>query len=702
MPNAFTITLAGQDITRYVQWLDDPSDNTVSWPNAQQVKIDSVLGQGAGNGGAASGRAATATFLTKLGPIGTAVGAGTIVNALPTTNLLSAQQSDAETGTDYSGFSLGLGASGHFAQDFTQAWHGSASFKVTTDGTGTFQSACANVPVASYTPGGTYTFSAYVLAATGQTPSLRFYCQANDHLSGNMSIGQVTTITPVSSGWTRYSVTVTLPASFTGLSIIGLRLDTGGTAQATTFFIDGLQIEQNSSPSAWVLGGTTSTPQLVRQGEVVITDSSGTVIFGGFAGQLHDATSRTQYATQVDSYDYWQQLAHIQINEVFDGVTDLTAIRYLITTYAPWIDLTLLPAFSATTLLGQVWRNKTLQWGLQQIADRAGYQIYVDPYKRLLYNTPTAAFPAPFSLSDTPDNSTSFPYQFESIDVDDTAIINRVTFYGGKQPTPDFAQDVSTQANGNNKVFVLAYYPRKSSSGQVLVSVGGVDQVVGYSLGTGAQNTLKSAGGDCDVLLDPSARTMTFDVAPAAGTSVICTYRYQIPLIIQLTEENSHAFYGRYYDGSISDETVVDSATAIQRCRVLLLEQAYGLTTIKLWCWKGGLQAGQQLQLTNTVRGINNTYIIQEVTAQPVSPTTVQYEVTLGAWNWNLVDVLQNLARATAGNDMTEVETITPTKVDIRPATSAVLSITTNTLTRSMGQYNPGAGLGMYPGLSSI
>ena len=81
MPNAFTITLAGQDITRYVQWLDDPSDNTVSWPNAQQVKIDSVLGQGAGNAGGASGRAATATFLTKLGPIGTAVGAGTIVNA---------------------------------------------------------------------------------------------------------------------------------------------------------------------------------------------------------------------------------------------------------------------------------------------------------------------------------------------------------------------------------------------------------------------------------------------------------------------------------------------------------------------------------------------------------------------------------------------------------------------------------------------
>jgi hypothetical protein len=524
MPNTFTITLAGQDITPYVQFLPDPSDNTISWPNAQPFQIDATLGQGAGNSGGNSGRAATATFLAKLGPIGTAVGAGTIV----------------------------------------------------------------------------------------------------------------------------------------------------------------------------------TRPTLVRQGEVIITDRTGVVVFGGYAGGLADASNRTQVATQISCYDYWQQLAHITINEVFDGISDIAAIRQLITSYAPWVDLSLLPAYASTTLLGQVWRNKTLQWALQHIADISGNQVYIAPNRRFIYNSPTQALAAPFTLSDSPDNSTSFPFQIESVVVDDTAIINRVTFYGGKQPTPDFAQDVSTQANGSNKVFVLAYYPRKSSNGLVIVTVNGSDLVVGYSLGTGTQNTLKSQGGSCDVLLDPSARTMTFDVAPAGGASVICTYRYQLPLIIQLTEENSHAFYGQYYDATLSDETVVDSATAIQRCRVLLLEQAYGLTTVKLYCWKGGLQQGQQLLLTDTVRGINQVFIIQEVITTAISPTTARYEVTLGAWNWNLVDVLQSVAQRTALTDQTEIETITPTQVQVNTVVSAVLSIALNPSTRTMGGYHPGAGLGMYPGLSSI
>ena len=523
MPNAFTITLAGQDITRYVQWLDDPSPNPVSWPNAQPVKIDSTLGQGAGNSSGNSGRAATATFLTRLGPIGTAVGAGT------------------------------------------------------------------------------------------------------------------------------------------------------GITQ----------------------------PALVRQGEVIITDSAGTIIFGGFAGQLHDATSRTQVATQVDCYDYWQSLSHITINEVFDGVSDLATIHSLVSKYAPWIDLSLLPAYPAGTLLGQVWRNKTLQWGLQKIADITGYQIYIDPYKRLIYNSPTLAFPAPFALSDTPNNSNSFPHLIESVDVDDTAIINRVTLYGGKQPTPDFVQDISSQANGNNTVFVCAYYMRKGSNGQVSVTVDGTEQVVGYSLGSGTKNTLKSKGGDCDLLLDPSARTVTFDVAPAVGSVVLITYRYQIPLVVQIGNQQSYSFYGSWFDGTISDETVVDTATAIRRCQVVLLEQAYGLTTIKLLCWKGGLQAGQQLQLSNTVRGLNNTYIIQEVTAKPVSPTTVQYEVTLGAWNWNLVDVLQSLAQRTSYSDTNLVETTTPIVVNIPHQAAGLLSVQVTPATHAMGSYAPGV-TGTVPGGSSI
>ena len=102
----------------------------------------------------------------------------------------------------------------------------------------------------------------------------------------------------------------------------------------------------------------------------------------------------------------------------------------------------------------------------------------------------------------------------------------------------------------------------------------------------------------------------------------------------------SHSFFGRWFDGTISDTTVLDKTTAIQRARVLLLEQAYGFEHITLQCWRPGLQAGMLLRIDHNVRGIHNAYIVQSVKVQPLGNGQFQYEVELGAWNWNLVDIL--------------------------------------------------------------
>jgi hypothetical protein len=458
----------------------------------------------------------------------------------------------------------------------------------------------------------------------------------------------------------------------------------GRTAQATFFTTLG--------PAATAVGaGSVITfPRLVRQGEVQVLDPNGVVLFGGYAGKLSDATVAKQVYTKVECYDYWQSLTRININEVLDGISDVAAITYLLTTYAPWVDQRLIPAFASGTLLGRVWRNKTLQWALKTIADQTGRQISITPTKQLLYVSPTQAQPAPFALSDTPDFSATFPHALDEFTIDDTSLINRVTFYGGKKPTPDFAQDISTQANGSNAVFMLAYYPRKSSTGKVQVLVNGTQLTVGYVLSTGAANTLTSQGGTAECLIDADARTITFATPPATGATVICIYRYQTPLVVEVTDQNSYAFYGNWYDGTISDETVVDSATAVQRCRVILLEQSYGQSTLKVRCYRGGLQAGQQLTLTNTLRGIAGTYIIQEVQSAPVAVGVFEYAVTLGAWNWNLVDVLLRLAQASANQDLAQQENVTPTQVKVSNTITAKLAVVVKPLTRPMAAYSPG------------
>lgn len=522
----------------------------------------------------------------------------------------------------------------------------------------------------------------YTVTLAGQdiTSTVQFYADDNTSLHSRLN----TTSTPASSGG------ATSPQPILVTSTLGQGAGSGSghsgrTTQCTFFTTLG------PASTAVGAGSLITTPQLVRQGEVLVKDPSGVILFGGYAGKLSDATIGKQTYTQVECYDYWQSLARITINEVLDGITDVAAILFLLGKYAPWVDTSQVPAFASGTLLGRVWRNKSLQWALQTIADQTGRQIAITPNKQLIYVSPTQAQLAPFSLSDNPDFRLSYPHAITEFTIDDTSIINRVTFYGGKKPTPDFPQDISTQANGNNTVFMLAYYPRKSTSGKVQVKVNGAQLVVGYVLGTTTADELKSQGGLADCLIDADARTVTFDVAPAAGATVICIYRYQTPLVIELTSQDSFAFYGMWFDGVISDETVVDSATAVQRCRVLLLEQAFGQITLKASVYRAGLQAGMQLQVTNSLKGINGVYILQEVISAPLAPGVWEYSLSLGAWNWNLVDVLMQLATHTQNTDLSQQENVTPTQVNVATSITSTIAVTVKQQTRAMAQYQPGA-----------
>jgi hypothetical protein len=462
--------------------------------------------------------------------------------------------------------------------------------------------------------------------------------------------------------------------------------------------------------SAVGAGTPISSPQLVRMGEVSITDATGARIFGGFASQLEDQTQYTRIYTRVTVDDFWQFCDRIIIeNETFANQSDIQIIRYLLNKYAPWIDQSALPTAAAYIFPTLPVRSKSLQWAIQKIADTVGYQVYITPSKKIFYQTPLQAQTAPFFLSTSPTFNTSFPLEVTDLTVDDTAAINRVFFYGGKRPSDDFTQDLSPQVNGSNSVFTLAYYPREASDGKVHATVNGVEQVIGFALGDTKtpSNVFKSKGGTADALLNSDAHTLAFDVAPAQGDTVLARYRYEIPLVIVVTNPASLRFYGMFLDAIISDQNVFDSRTAVQRCQTLLLQQAFGLRTIKANCWKAGLQPGMLLPVVHTVRGIDETFVVQEVHVVPLGAGKFRYELTLGAWNWNLIDVLVQLAgTATAQNDNTEEDTVA---VDILiPVQDATLhEVVLHGANHQMGVYYArstpvGDGHDAYPGFFSI
>jgi hypothetical protein len=493
-----------------------------------------------------------------------------------------------------------------------------------------------------------------------------------------------------------------------------------GRAATAEFNVQGL------GPYYTALGAGTvpTSPCLVRMGAVAIySDNAGTnLIFGGYASNMEDvATSKTEQSqiVKIDCYDYWQHLDRVYVNEVFDGQTDIQIITYLIQKYASWVSLSELPVVAAYQFGPIYFRNTSLQKALQRVADTTGYAVWITPQKVLYYTLPTQSLPAPFALSDNPNFVGSFSMKVTDFTWDDTSAINRVYFFGGKvAPDANYTQDLSMFANGNNTTFPLAYYPRSATDGKIHVNInGGPDLVLGSATGvtTGpntqyvdskgqligtnpADNILKPAG-LADVLINYDAHTLLFAYAPASGSTVTCTYRYEAPLVVTITDQSAYQFWGMYLDGSISDNTVFDKTQATQRCQVLLREQSRGLGTLKVTTWKPGLASGQVIRVDHNVKDIHDYFLIQEVETHIGSDSPgagiFQYDLTLGAWDWNMHDVINALAWQASGTDSNTDETVGQIQVaENYYNTNAALAFTTRTWTSGGVFYSRSAPVG--------
>lgn len=679
---ALKVLYAGQDVSLLVQ--------------ESSIQLSDTLGQGAGVASGSSGRATTLSFLLSgVGPVANAVGAGTTISSAPK-NLLSLNQSSVQN--DTTGFTTANGTT--LSRTTAQYWQGGASLQVVCPGSVPTEGFKAILAGSNFVANATYTLSAYVRGSG----TVKFICQNQGDFS---TVGGVFTTQLLSGAWQRISITVTMPATIPTAGM-ALHISTYSVAQAVTFFADGLQIEQGSTATAWTYGGVPASPKLVRQGEVIVSDSSGANIFGGYAVVLEDQTVKKTNYVKVSCVDYWQFLDTIIINKVYNAQTDLFIVQDLLTTYAPWVAQDLLPSSGSITLSVENFQHFTLQKALQRVANKSGWNMWIDPSKHMRYVDPTKSPTAPFSLSDQPNFTSSFQCGVDDYTIDDSSAINRVYFYGGKSLSNDLTQVLTPQANGVNDLFVLAYYPHKSSDGLFHLKVNGTDVNLGFVGGIGASNTLVANGGTANALLNIDSHTIQWDTAsiPTGTVPVTFVYRREIPLLVVVADNSSFAFYGRYLDGVISDSSVFDQSVAVRRCQTLLYEQSFGLETLTIRTWRAGIMAGQIIRVDHTMRNIHKSFIVQSVQVTPKGNGYFEYALTLGAWHINLVDAVMHLARLANPEDTSATESestiaITSTNQNV----GMHLAVTTST--RTMGGYFPrltpaNDGTDAYPGLFSI
>jgi hypothetical protein len=734
------VTLAGQDITPYVDELS--------------IDIESNLGQGPGVPQGSSGRATTCKFQSLLGPQGQALGAGQTaqfpMNAYQTAVLGDHPVALYRLGDAAGSSNIADAANNNGSSTST---NGSPILGISPGAAGGMTCADLNggywgLPMTKMPSGGSaLTFECWVLLQSiGQQqalmaigtaannggiwlgvtstgiPTLQVYgtsfgspaatCNGNFALSLNQwhsVIGFYTGsflviwVDNAHQNSVAYS-SLNTPNNFGAFIGAGVGQNHWtNLAAECAFYNYSINVSQAQNHYA----ARQATPALVRQGETIIYDSSGTRIFGGYATDLQDKTEYTRVKTDITCSDYWQDTARHVVNQIYTSEYDNQILLNLFQTYAPDIDLS---AWSQTQtyLFTKIYlRAKTLQESVQKIADTVGFDTWIDPYKKFRYQSPSTSGTAPFSLTDAPDFIRSFPCSVTTYEKDDTAIINRVFFYGGKTPSTDFTQNLSAQCNGANTTLVLAYYPREASDGKIHLYKNAVELAMGRVFAQGAANTLKSQGGTADALLNSSAQAITFDVAPLATDTITCKYRYEVPLTVMVTNQTSYSYFGRYYDGVISDTTVQDKTTAIQRARILLLEQAFGFEHLTIKYYKPGIQAGMLLRVDHNVRGIHNAYIVQSVKTKPLGNGQFEYTVELGAWNWNLVDIMVQAGKLAHLIDQLDDESedvVTAEQINQNLGAHIVLL---SPITRTSGVYYAratpvGDGHDAYPGLFTI
>lgn len=374
--------------------------------------------------------------------------------------------------------------------------------------------------------------------------------------------------------------------------------------------------------------------------EVVLTDETSTRVFAGYTTYVRRRAVRGA-VEQIECrcQDYSVLLKGVQVNAAYTDMTDAAIIADMFASLVSGDGFDVTTYVSASGTLDHIRFNRTnLLEAMRQLADRTGYDWYVDYDKCLHYFDPTSgAADAPFDLADAgqADYVSKFPMSGEGLEleVDGQDIRNRVYVYGGMYEAPPFTQRWT--ADGVMQEFWLAYQPVTIYS----ITVDGVAQTFGVDFVDNPNSY--------DCLVNYQEKVIRFyQSAPASGAEVACVYSYKVPIAVRVQDNDSYTLYGRWFDYTVVDPKIRTIEEAKEVGRAILADYATAQVTARARVERMGLRSGMRVQVWDAVLGINGTeYLIQRVVRRLGRHDQFIHELTLGAYDGGLVALLLDLKR---------------------------------------------------------
>lgn len=382
--------------------------------------------------------------------------------------------------------------------------------------------------------------------------------------------------------------------------------------------------------------------------EVIITDLNTSLkFFGGFVQRIDKIAVSTRLDAVIHCSDYTCRLDHTYVKTQYTSpVTDAYVLNDVFTRFLPEINAT---DFVDTlrTYPKLRFNRLTLREVVDQLSTGAGGDWYVDYDKKLHYFL-TEADVAPFGLSDTPNNTTLYPYSDLKVNREGTGIINRVEVVGGNYLSDDTT--IYVAGTGQDQRISIPF-SMSAGTGQTGVLMWRNDGTVGVPIWTPLTvkiGYIQELAGANDVLYYYNEKVIEQQaVWPNLANAVKLFGKLSIPLQTRYSDFVSYTFYNnRYFDAVINDQSITDKVTAQQLAQGLMARASLSATQVSCKILQPGVVSGQTIYLTNVIHSLaNSPFTVQRVVTRVKTGGFIEADLTLGVWRPELTDIIIQLAR---------------------------------------------------------
>lgn len=407
----------------------------------------------------------------------------------------------------------------------------------------------------------------------------------------------------------------------------------------------------NKSNSATLRMAASSSGTVPQPGAAIsISDSARTpmLLFAGFVSRVRTVEYGVGsfFTYELEATDYTYILLNRVAARDYTNQTLAYIVADLIGGWADDQSFDLTNVATGPTIASVAFNYVSLRSCFEQLAKLTGYVWWVGYDKKIYFQTPTTTA-APDTFKD------SAPSNHESVTIhyDTSQVRNSITVHGSSDGEASANTVVqSFTANGTQTSWELDNKPDSIVS----ITVDGVAQQ--FSLDVNQQDTDEFVYSFSGASISIAASGTT----PTNGQIVAVTYYPRIPIIANVQDAPSIAFFKAYeggtgiHDGVISDTSVKTKAQARERGLQELEEFAMPLVTGKVLTRSDMLAAntifrpGQALTVNLPSWGISTdtAYLIQQVRTwlnEDGSSIIYTYEITFGGKPVGVQEFLETL-----------------------------------------------------------